>query len=56
MKVGDLVKHWMFSNYGIGVVVEKEIRGYTMCYKVLWSAAGVGWDWVDDDKLEAVCK
>ena len=56
MKVGDLVRHWMLETYGIGIIVEKEQRGHITSYKVKWSAAGAGWGWHDDDRLEAVCK
>ena len=56
MKVGDLVRHWMLETYGVGIIVEKEQIAHITRYKVQWSAAGAGWGWHDDDRLEAVCK
>ena len=51
MKVGDLVKHWMFSNYGIGIVVEAPHLPASQYCRVEWIS---GWDgWIRMDKLEA---
>tara|TARA_Y100001973_G_scaffold68554_1_gene100064 strand:- start:202 stop:369 length:168 start_codon:yes stop_codon:yes gene_type:complete len=55
MKVGDLVKHCMFSNYGIGTIVEVRTEKGTTSYKVQWAGHTLS-VWYDDDKLEAACK
>ena len=54
VKVGALVKHWMLSTYGIGVIVEKEQRGHTTSYKVQWSVEDAGCGWYDHDRLEVI--
>ena len=56
MKIGTLVKHWMLSTYGIGIIMEKEQRGHTTSYKVQWSVTDAGYGWYDHDRLEVVCK
>ena len=56
MKVGDLVKHWMLSTYGVGIIVKKEQRDHRTSYKVHWSVSDAGCGWYDHDRLEAVCK
>ncbi len=56
MKIGDLVKHWMFSTYGVGIIVKKEQRDHRTSYKVQWSVTEAGCGWYDHDRLEVVCK
>ena len=54
MKIGDLVKHWMFSNYGIGIVVEAPHLPDSQYYRVEWISGRQ--EWVRMDMVEVVCK
>ena len=54
MQVGFLVKHWMFSNYGVGIVVEVPNLPISQYCKVEWVVGHQ--EWIRMDKLEVVCK
>ena len=51
MQVGDLVKHWMFSNYGVGIVVEAPNLPASQYCRVEWVDGRQ--EWIRMDKLEA---
>ena len=54
MQVGDLVKHWMFSNYGVGIVVEVPNLPASQYCRVEWVDGRQ--EWIPMDKLEVICK
>ena len=54
MQIGDLVRHWNFSENHLGIVIGWERIADIANFKVQWADGTCGWH--SSDRLEAICK
>ena len=54
MQIGDLVRHWNFSENHLGIVIGWERIADIANFKVQWADGTCGWH--SSDRLVAICK